>query len=120
VSLVARALFRERPRGIVLAGRGALLGTVVQGIGNYNLPIMSNSIYLGLIVVLALTMDPELSWEARRGDAPRADSARPVSRSPVEIVTPRRIVESNAGAFQRSNRADGARTPGSMIHGEPR
>jgi len=120
VSVVARALFRERPRGIVLAGRGALLGTVVQGIGNYNLPIMSNSIYLGLIVVLALTMDPELSWEARRGDAPRADSARPVSRSPVEIVTPRRIVESNAGAFQRSNRADAARTPGSMIHGEPR
>jgi O-antigen ligase len=40
-------------RALALAGLVALGGTVVQGIANYNLPIMSNFIYLALALVLA-------------------------------------------------------------------
>jgi O-antigen ligase len=36
-----------------LAGLVALIGTAVQGIGNYNMRVMSNGIYLALVVVLA-------------------------------------------------------------------
>jgi O-antigen ligase len=40
-------------RALALAGLVALGGTVVQGIANYNLPVMSNFIYLALAVALA-------------------------------------------------------------------
>jgi O-antigen ligase len=40
-------------RALALAGLVALGGTVVQGIANYNLPVMSNFVYLALSVSLA-------------------------------------------------------------------
>lgn len=40
-------------RALGLAGLVALGGAVVQGIANYNLPVMSNFIYLAMAVVLA-------------------------------------------------------------------
>jgi O-antigen ligase len=40
-------------RALALAGLVALGGTVVQGIANYNLPLMSSFIYLALAVALA-------------------------------------------------------------------
>jgi O-antigen ligase len=40
-------------RALALAGLVALGGTVVQGIANFNLPVMSNFIYLALAVALA-------------------------------------------------------------------
>ncbi len=115
VGAVARALLRRRPQGLALAGLVALLGTVVQGIGNYNLPIMSNLIYLGLMVVLALKADRELSWDGRRGDAPRGDAARLESRSeprgsPPEIASSPPVVARAAGGVQRSSQIDAARS----------
>jgi hypothetical protein len=41
------------PGALALAGLVALGGSVVQGIANYNLLIMSNFIYLALALVLA-------------------------------------------------------------------
>jgi len=87
VGAVARALLRRRPQGIALAGLVALLGTVVQGIGNYNLPIMSNLIYLGLIVALALKRDRELNWQAPDQDAPRGESRPAAPRSAPQVST---------------------------------
>lgn len=40
-------------RTLALAGLVALVGTAVQGIGNYNLPVLSSWIYLALAVALA-------------------------------------------------------------------
>ena len=40
-------------RALALAGLVALGGTVVQGIANYNLPVMSNLIYVALPMALA-------------------------------------------------------------------
>ena len=46
-------------RALALAGLVALGGTVVQGIANYNLPVMSNFIYVALAVTLAArSMEP--------------------------------------------------------------
>ena len=39
-------------RALALAGLVALGGTVVQGIANYNLPVMSNFLYLALAAAL--------------------------------------------------------------------
>lgn len=87
VGAVARVLLRRRPQGIALAGLVALLGTVVQGIGNYNLPIMSNFIYLGLIVALALRRNRELGWPTPREDAPRGESAPAVAGGEPRLST---------------------------------
>jgi hypothetical protein len=42
---------------LALAGLVALLGAAMQGIANFNLPVMSNFIYLALTVALALRAD---------------------------------------------------------------
>jgi O-antigen ligase len=43
-----------RSRALALAGFVGLLGAIVQGIGNYNLPVMSNLTYLAAALVPAL------------------------------------------------------------------
>jgi O-antigen ligase len=43
-----------RSRALALAGFVALLGAIVQGIGNFNLPVMSNLAYLAAALVPAL------------------------------------------------------------------
>ena len=59
-------------RALALAGLVALGGTVVQGIANYNLPVMSNLIYVALAVALATRcgggtgLDPEAVWPVPR------------------------------------------------------
>ncbi len=105
VGAVARALLRRRPQGIALAGL----------VAHYNLPLMSNLIYLGLMVVLALKADRELSWDGRRGDAPRGDAARLESTSeprgsPPEIASSPPVVARAAGGVQRSSQIDAARS----------
>jgi O-antigen ligase len=61
VWMVARALLRHYQdadsrwmRAFTLGGLVALAGTVVQGIANFNLPVMSNFVYLALAVALPL------------------------------------------------------------------
>jgi hypothetical protein len=44
-------------RTLALAGLVVLLGAVVQGIANFNLPVMSNFVYLALAVALPLRAD---------------------------------------------------------------
>jgi O-antigen ligase len=44
-------------RSFALAGLVALLGAAVQSVANFNLPVMSNFIYLALTVALALRAD---------------------------------------------------------------
>jgi O-antigen ligase len=41
-------------RLFALAGMVVLFGAAIQGVGNYNLPVTSNFIYLALAVVLAV------------------------------------------------------------------
>lgn len=41
-------------KGLALAGLVALAGTVVQGMANFNLPVMSNLVYLALLLAMAL------------------------------------------------------------------
>jgi uncharacterized membrane protein len=64
VNLVALALLRRlqeaegsRTRAFALAGMVALFGATVQGIGNFNLPVMSNLFYLAVAVVAGLRSD---------------------------------------------------------------
>ena len=40
-------------KALTLAGLVALAGTVVQAMGNFSLPVMSNLIYVALVVALA-------------------------------------------------------------------
>jgi O-antigen ligase len=64
-------------RNMALAGAVALIGTVVQGIGNYNLPILSNQLYLAMGLAMGLragdlhhgrsTRGTELDLADRRG-----------------------------------------------------
>jgi len=44
----------EWARTLGLAGVVALLGTAIQGIGNFNLPVISNLVFLGLVLAVAL------------------------------------------------------------------
>ncbi len=44
-----------RARSLALAGLVALIGTVVQGIANYNLPVMANWLYLAVALALVRT-----------------------------------------------------------------
>lgn len=41
-------------RGLAVGAVVAILGAAVQGIGNYNLPVMSNLLYLAVALVVAL------------------------------------------------------------------
>jgi hypothetical protein len=61
LTLLRRRRDAERPqeRAFALAGLVALLGTAVQGIANFNLPIMSNLLYLAFAVALALRAGDE-------------------------------------------------------------
>jgi O-antigen ligase len=56
VALLLGQRLRQAPsraaRIFALAGLVALAGAVVQGVGNYNLPVMSNFFYVGLAVIL--------------------------------------------------------------------
>jgi hypothetical protein len=54
-------------RIFALAGLVVLFGAAIQGVGNYNLPVMSNFIYLALAVVLGVNGH----------DAPNSPPARP-------------------------------------------
>jgi uncharacterized membrane protein len=61
VGMVALALLRRYQgadgrwtRAFAMGGLVALTGAVVQGIANFNLPVMSNFVYLALAVALAL------------------------------------------------------------------
>jgi O-antigen ligase len=54
-------------RAIALGGLVALLGTMVQGIANFNLPVMSNFVYLGVAVALSLRSG---GMTELRGDTP--------------------------------------------------
>lgn len=56
LALLARYRHTESrwARALALAGLVALGGTVIQGIANYSLPVMSNFIYLALAVALAV------------------------------------------------------------------
>ena len=56
LALLRRYLHAESrwARALALAGLVALGGTVVQGIANYNLPVMSNFIYLAVALGLAV------------------------------------------------------------------
>ena len=61
VGMVARALLRRYQgadsrwtRALALGGLVALAGAVVQGMANFNLPVMSNFVYLALVVALSL------------------------------------------------------------------
>jgi O-antigen ligase len=71
VALVLAQRLRGAPgragRVFALAGLVVLFGAAVQGVGNYNLPVMSNFIYLALAVVLA----------ANGHDAPISSAGRP-------------------------------------------
>jgi O-antigen ligase len=58
-------------RIFALAGLVALLGAAVQGVGNYNLPVMSNFIYLALAIVLAVN-----GHDASAGSVPAALEGR--------------------------------------------
>ena len=40
-------------RALTLAGLVALVGTAVQGVANYNLPVLSNFLYLAVVVALS-------------------------------------------------------------------
>jgi len=75
--------YREAPdrwaRALALDGLVALVGTAVQGIGNYNLPVMSSFIYLAL----ALALHPgegrdrradEMGGRGVAGDGGRSDA----------------------------------------------
>lgn len=65
-------------RTLLLAAAVALVGMVLQGMGNFNLPIMSNQLYLALALALALSpggegggrppREPEASHEPEPGD----------------------------------------------------
>lgn len=52
-------------RAVALAGLVALVGTAIQGIANYNLPVMSNYLYLAAV----------FAWTLRTGDALRIAAA---------------------------------------------
>jgi O-antigen ligase len=54
-------------RAIALGGLVALVGTMVQGIANFNLPVMSNFVYLGVAVALSLRSG---GMTELRGDTP--------------------------------------------------
>jgi O-antigen ligase len=61
VGMVARELLRRYQgansrwtRAFALGGLVALVGAAVQGIANFNLPVMSNFVYLALVVALPL------------------------------------------------------------------
>jgi uncharacterized membrane protein len=55
-------------RSLALAGLVALLGAAVQGIANFNLPVMSNFVYLALAVALPLRADEMADFQ---GDSRR-------------------------------------------------
>jgi O-antigen ligase len=59
LALLRRARWAEAPRTrmFALAGLIALFGATVQGIGNFNLPVMSNLLYLAVAVVAGLQTD---------------------------------------------------------------
>jgi uncharacterized membrane protein len=61
VALALRRGYRQASsqwsRSLTLAGLVALLGAAVQGIANFNLPVLSNFIYLALALALALRAD---------------------------------------------------------------
>ncbi len=56
VGLRARYRSAATPRGrpLALAGIVALIGAGVQGISNFNLPVMANLVYLAMVLVMAL------------------------------------------------------------------
>ncbi len=55
-------------RALSLAGLVALVGTAVHGIANFNLPIMSNQLYLVLLLALALRSPDQAESIVHGGD----------------------------------------------------
>jgi len=58
VGIVLRRMYRATDsrwkKALALAGLVALAGMLVQGMGNFNLPVMSNLLYVALLLALAL------------------------------------------------------------------
>ena len=54
-------------RSLALGGLVALVGTAVQGIGNYNLPVMSSWVYLATVLALALGAEGAAGDPGRHG-----------------------------------------------------
>jgi uncharacterized membrane protein len=91
--IVARALLRRYQdadsrwtRALALGGLVALAGAAVQGIANFNLPVMSNFAYLALAVALSLRAAGMVEVTSARGaETPEVAVSRSTNQEHVSV-----------------------------------